>query len=102
MNEGKASRAVVVTNSQGIHARPADLLVRLAKQFQSKIELVKENQRVDARSILDLLTLGAVQGTQLTIEAEGPDAEKALDELVELFATNFAENESNHDQSTSS
>jgi phosphotransferase system HPr (HPr) family protein len=101
MNEGKVSRQVVVNNPQGIHARPADLLVRLAKQFQSKIELVRENQRVDAKSILELLTLGAVQGTALVLEAEGPDAEQALSAIAELFAANFAENESNQNQSTS-
>ncbi len=102
MSEGKASRAVVVNNQQGIHARPADLLVRLAKQYQSKINLVKENQRVDAKSILELLTLGAVQGTPLVIEAEGPDAEQALDALTELFASNFAEDEPNQKQSNPS
>ncbi len=102
MSEGKASRAVVVNNPQGIHARPADLIVRLAKQYQSKIEFLKDNQRVDAKSILDLLTLGAVQGTPLTIEAEGSDAEQVLDALTELFASNFAENEPNQNQSTSS
>ncbi len=101
MSEGKVSRPVVVNNPQGIHARPADLLVRLAKQFQSRIELVRENQRVDAKSILDLLTLGAAQGTALVLEAEGPDAELALDAIAELFAANFAENEPNQNQSTS-
>jgi phosphotransferase system HPr (HPr) family protein len=100
MSDGKVNRTVVVNNQQGIHARPADLIVRLAKQFQSKIEFLKDNQRVDAKSILDLLTLAAVQGTQLTIEAEGADAGQALDALSELFASNFSEDEPNHNQST--
>jgi phosphocarrier protein HPr len=93
MSDVKASWKVVVENPQGLHARPADLIVRLAKQYQSKIEVVKENQRVDGKSILDLLTLAAVQGTELTIEAHGDDAQAAIDALVALFATNFPESE---------
>jgi len=93
MSDVKASGKVVVDNPQGLHARPADLIVRLAKQYQSKIEVVKENQRVDGKSILDLLTLAAVQGTELTIEAMGDDAQAAIDALAALFATNFPESE---------
>ncbi|HTQ39444.1 MAG TPA: HPr family phosphocarrier protein [Pirellulales bacterium] len=93
MNDVKVSRTLVVNNPQGIHARPANLIVRLAQQYQSRIEFVKENQRVDGKSILDLLTLAAMQGTQLEIEATGPDAQQALDALAELFAGNFGEPE---------
>jgi phosphocarrier protein HPr len=88
-----ASRNVTVTNRQGVHARPADLLVKLANQYQSKIEIVKGHERVDAKSILAIMTLAAVQGTQLVLEADGPDAEPALDALAALFATNFAEDD---------
>ena len=94
----KVSRTVVVNNPQGIHARPADLIVRLAKQFQANIEFVKDNYRVDGKSILNLMTLAAEQGTQLTIEADGPDAQAALDALAELFAANFAETDQNKNQ----
>lgn len=97
----KASRIVEVNLSQGIHARPADLIVRLGKQFESKIEFVKDNHRVDGKSILDLLTLAAVQGTQLTIEAEGPDAEAAVEALIKLFAEGLPESEQEHNQTTS-
>ncbi len=102
MSDVKVTRTVVVQNPQGIHARPADLIVRLAQQYQAKIEFVKDNYRVDGKSILNLMTLAAEQGTQLVIEAEGPDAQQAIDSLVELFAANFAENEQNNNQSTSS
>jgi phosphotransferase system HPr (HPr) family protein len=93
MSDVKVSRTVVVHNPQGIHARPADLIVRLARQYQAKIEFVKDNQRVDGKSILDLLTLAAEHGTQLIVEASGPDAPAALDAVAELFARPFAEDE---------
>lgn len=93
MNVAKVSRTVVVHNPQGIHARPADTIVRLTKQYQAKIEFVKDNQRVDGKSILDLLTLAAEHGSQLIVEASGPDAPAAVDALAELFAGTFAEDE---------
>jgi len=100
MSDVKASRTVLVNNSQGLHLRPAHLIVQLANQFQAKIELLKENHRVDGRSITDLMTLAAVQGTQLTIEADGPDAQQALEALAELFAGNFADYEQDENQTT--
>ena len=78
MAEGTAFRTVVVTNPQGLHARPADMFVKLASKYQSNIEVIKDGERVDGKSILAILTLAAVQGTQLRIEATGPDAEAAL------------------------
>jgi phosphotransferase system HPr (HPr) family protein len=91
MADGKISRMVVVTNPQGLHARPADLFVKLASQYQAIIEVIKDGERVDGKSILAILTLAAVQGTELTIEASGPDAEVALHALSELVARNFDE-----------
>lgn len=101
MSDKKVSRIVIVNVPQGIHARPADLIVRLCRQYEAKIEFVKENHRVDGKSILDLLTLAAVQGTELTVEADGPDAPAALDALAELFASDFAENEQENNQTNS-
>jgi phosphotransferase system HPr (HPr) family protein len=98
MNDEKVSRMLSVNNPQGIHARPAHLIVRRLQPFQAKVEFVKENQRVDGRSILELLTLAAEQGTQLVIEANGPDARQALDAVAELFAANFAEPEGQTEQ----
>ena len=92
MADGTLARTVVVTNPQGLHARPADMFVKLASQYQSKIEVIKDGERVDGKSILAILTLAAVEGTQLEIEATGPDAEAALDALAELVQRNFAEN----------
>ena len=85
------TRTVVVTNPQGLHARPADAFVKTALRFESKIEVIKESERVDGKSILSMLTLAALEGTRLSIEATGPDAEPALEALAELFAKNFGE-----------
>lgn len=90
MDARRLSRTVVVTNPQGLHARPAHEFVKLASRFKAKIELVKGNERVDGKSILALLTLAAGEGTELRIEAEGHDAEAALDALAKLVAHNFA------------
>ena len=84
-------REVVVANSQGLHARPADLLAREARRWQSRIELVAASQRVDGKSILDVLTLAAEAGTRLVIEATGPDAREALEAIGGLFERNFEE-----------
>ena len=59
------SREVVVSNSQGLHARPADLLAREARKWRSRIELVVDAHRVDGKSILDVLTLAAEAGTRV-------------------------------------
>jgi phosphocarrier protein HPr len=85
------SREVVVANSQGLHARPADLLAREARRWQSRIELVADSQRADGKSILDVLTLAAEAGTRLVVEATGPDAREALEAIGSLFDRNFNE-----------
>lgn len=87
------SREVVVANSQGLHARPADLLAREARKWRSRIELVSRAQRADAKSILEVLTLAAEAGTRLVIEATGPDAGEALDAIGGLFERKFNEHE---------
>ena len=85
------SREVVVAHSQGLHARPADMLAREARRWQSRIELVADSQRVDGKSILDVLTLAAEAGTRLVVEATGPDAREALEAIGSLFDRNFNE-----------
>lgn len=103
MADRTINRIVTVRNPQGLHARPADMLVRLANQFQAHIEIVKEGERFDGKSILSVMTLGAAEGTQLLLEATGLDADDALDALAELFGRGFDEmgwNEPAKDQST--
>jgi phosphocarrier protein HPr len=89
MSNSPIKRVVVVPNKQGIHARPAEMFVRRAQQFQSKIEIVHDDYRIEAKSIMNLLTLGAAQGTQLILEAEGSDAQEAVDALAEVIEKDF-------------
>jgi len=91
------SREVVVANSQGLHARPAERLAREARRWQSRIELVGESQRVDGKSILEVLTLAAEAGTRLVVEATGPDAREALEAIGSLFDRNFNEHAGSQD-----
>jgi phosphotransferase system HPr (HPr) family protein len=87
------SREVVVSNRHGLHARPAALLTREARRWQSRIELVAAAQRVDGKSILDVLTLAAEAGTRLVVEATGPDAQAALEAIGSLFERRFDEHD---------
>jgi len=89
MSNSPIQRVVVIPNEQGLHARPADRFVRLAQKFESKIEILRGSDRVQAKSIMDLLTLGATKGTQLTLEADGSDAEQALEALAQLVEHGF-------------
>ena len=95
MGEPTASRTVVVANPQGLHLRPADVLARAAGRFSAKVELVRvsDGQRVDAKSILQIVTMAAEQGTELRVEAVGQDAQEAMDTLVNLMESDFALNE---------
>ena len=85
------TREVVVANSQGLHARPADMLAREARKWQSRIELVADAQRADGKCILEVLTLAAEAGTRLVVEATGPDARQALEAVGSLFERRFNE-----------
>jgi len=91
MAEHRTFRVVTVRNPQGLHARPADMFVRLALQFAAHIEIVKDGEQFDGKSILSLMTLAAEQGTELVLRARGPDAVAALDALAELFGRGFDE-----------
>jgi phosphotransferase system HPr (HPr) family protein len=103
MNEQTLSREVVVGIRQGLHARPADMLAREARRWQSRVELLRDSQRVDGKSILDLLTLAAESGTRLVVQVTGPDAGDALEAIGGLFDRNFNENETEpeHDEKAS-
>jgi phosphotransferase system HPr (HPr) family protein len=106
MSQETISREVVVGIEQGLHARPADLLAREARKWQSRIELVGKTQRVDGKSILDLLTLAAEAGTRLVVEATGPDAREAVEAIGGLFDRNFTDQynsqNNNHTNDTAS
>jgi len=84
-------RRVVVTNEVGLHARPAKNLVSLLNKYASDVHIEKDGYRINAKSIIGVLTLAAVAGTELTVIAEGDDAEEALDAVEQLFAEGFGE-----------
>ncbi|MFQ5748159.1 MAG: HPr family phosphocarrier protein [Planctomycetota bacterium] len=84
-------REVVVSHSQGIHARPSHAIVATASRFRSRVALTVGDRRADAKSILSVMTLGAIQGSRLKIETQGPDAREAAEALVELVEKDFQE-----------
>ncbi len=84
---------LTITNKVGLHARPASLFVQEASKFESDITVSNGGSRADAKSILEVLTLGASQGSEITIRAEGADAVAALEALKVLHANNFGEKE---------
>ncbi len=91
MNNTPLSRTVTVRNPQGLHARPADMLVRLASKYESTIMIGKDGELVDCKSILSLLTLGAGEGTELSLTADGNDAAEAIESIAHLFEVGFNE-----------
>jgi phosphotransferase system HPr (HPr) family protein len=78
-------KSLIVKNKQGLHARPAALFVQIANKFDSKILVRKGNKRVNGKSILGILTLAAEKGSRISIEAEGRDAERAIQELEKIL-----------------
>jgi len=89
MSTETPTRTVTVTNRHGLHARPALVIVKTVQKYDAQVTIHKGNQIVDAASILDLLSLGAAQGTELVLSAEGRQAEEVLDDLVHLFDVEF-------------
>lgn len=80
-----AERTITVASKSGLHARPAAIFVQKAKSFQSQITLAKDAKTVSGKSILSVISLGATQGDQVILQAEGEDAEAALDNLALLL-----------------
>ena len=85
------SKNVVVNNQVGLHARPATFFIQKANEFKSSIWVEKEERRVNAKSLLGVLSLGIVKGTAITLIAEGADEANAVNTLAELVESNFAE-----------
>ena len=82
---------VLVQNQVGLHARPATFFIQKANEFKSSIWVEKEERRVNAKSLLGVLSLGIVGGTNFRIIADGSDEEAAVDGLVNLVQSGFAE-----------
>lgn len=85
------SRAVVVINQLGLHARAAARFVHLATRFQSRIRVVREARTMDGKSIMGILLLAAARGTTITITAEGADEQEAVAALAQLVESGFGE-----------
>ncbi len=84
-----AERRVTVINELGLHARPAAEFVKLASRFESHIRVAKDGQPVNGKSIMGVMTLAAECGAELTLRAEGVDAEAAVTALEDLVAKEF-------------
>jgi|SRR5579884_67787 len=78
---------VTIQNPQGFHMRPASAFAQLASKYQSSVRVQKQDQVVNGKSPLELMVLGAEQGSQLTLEVSGPDAREALNALLALVAS---------------
>ena len=85
------SSEVAVQNQVGLHARPATFFIQRANEFKSSIWVEKDERRVNAKSLLGVLSLGIVKGTSISIIADGSDEEEAVKTLVELIESNFSE-----------
>ncbi len=88
-----ASRTVEIVNKRGLHARASAKFVKLASNFDAEVRVSKDGQTVDARSIMGLMMLAAGPGCCIDIEAEGPEAGKAVEALAQLVAARFDEEE---------
>ena len=91
MSSDIQTKSVIVSNEEGLHARPASLFAQMANQFNARILVTRGDESVDGKSILSILTLGATKGVQLTIRAEGADADLAVQQLSHLVESGFDE-----------
>ena len=84
-------RIVRIMNKNGLHARPAAEIVKLAAKFKSEITVIKDDLDVNGKSIMGVMMLAAEHGSSITFRAEGPDADQALDALTTLVSNGFGE-----------
>ncbi|HEV2096580.1 MAG TPA: HPr family phosphocarrier protein [Chthoniobacterales bacterium] len=87
----KFEREVTIVNRLGLHARPAAMFVRIATRYRAEVWVEKEGEQVNGKSIMGLMMLAAGQGSKLQIRCEGPDADRALQEIEELIKSRFNE-----------
>ena len=85
------SKVAVVNNQVGLHARPATFFIQKANEFKSSVWVEREERKVNAKSLLGVLSLGIVKGTEITLIADGSDEEEAIEALVKLISSDFAE-----------
>ena len=87
----KAQRTVEIVNERGLHARASAKFVKLANEFEAEVTVSRDDQTVDARSIMGLMMLAAGPGCSIEIAADGRDARAAVDALCELINSRFDE-----------
>ncbi len=85
------TKEVIIENQVGLHARPATFFIQKANEFKSSIWVEKDDRRVNAKSLLGVLSLGIVKGTAVTIIADGADEDEAIVTLAELIDSDFSE-----------
>ena len=85
------SKEVLINNQVGLHARPATFFIQKANEFKSSIWVDKDERRVNAKSLLGVLSLGIVKGTTITLIADGSDQEEAIETLSKLIDSDFTE-----------
>ncbi len=85
------SRDIVISNASGLHARPATFFIQKANSYKSSIWIEKEDRKVNAKSLLGVLSLGIAKGMTITLIADGPDENAAITGLVELIDSGFSE-----------
>ena len=85
------SKDVMVQNQVGLHARPATFFIQKANEFRSSLWIEKEERRVNAKSLLGILSLGIIGGTQIKIIADGSDEQAAVNALVDLVESGFSD-----------
>lgn len=85
------SKSVVVLNQVGLHAKTATLFIQKANEFKAAIWVEKDARRVNAKSLLGVLSLGITRGTEITLSADGADEAEALSSLLALISTSVSE-----------
>ena len=84
-------REAVINNQVGLHARPATFFIQKANEFKSSIWIEKDERRVNAKSLLGVLSLGIVKGTTIHLIVDGPDEAEAIETLSQLISADFSE-----------
>ncbi len=84
-------KEVTINNQVGLHARPATFFIQKANEFKSSIWVEKDERRVNAKSLLGVLSLGIIKGTSVSLIADGADEKEAVEQLTELVNSDFAE-----------
>ena len=84
-------RTVKIVNHAGMHTRPASIIVKLAAKYKSDFYIIKDGDKINGKSIIGIMSLAAEYGSELILQLDGPDEEKAADELAKYFNEGFGE-----------